>query len=155
VCDAKDRVWIAYEEGDEQWGKDYSIGQWKKGGLPQPPGNPLYLKRTVRVKCLVDDKLRQPGADLPKALATGLGNSKSLPRLVVDDSGGLWMLLRHHPFPTGQGEVWYSYAMRYDGKTWTPPRRLASSSNLLDNRPALVPYGQGILTVYSSDNRIN
>ena len=24
ACDGKDRVWIAYEEGDEQWGKDFA-----------------------------------------------------------------------------------------------------------------------------------
>src|SRR5262249_6383721 len=48
ACDGKDRVWIAYEEGDEQWGKDYANATPAK--IPvKNSGFPLYLKRTVKV----------------------------------------------------------------------------------------------------------
>jgi len=155
VCDAQDRVWIAYEEGDEQWGKDYASQMFKKVPLEKNPGNALYLQRTVKVKCLADGKLQQPAGDLAKALtASKLLRKNSLPRLTLDAAGGLWLLLRHHPLPGGNGEVWNSYALRYDGKEWAPARRLLSSANLLDNRPALVPFDKGILAVYSGDNRI-
>jgi hypothetical protein len=153
VCDAQDRLWIAYEEGDEQWGKDYTNNTPKKVGLKANPGYPLYLNRTVRVKCLVGNKLQQPADDLEKALESTLTLGRSLPRLAADAAGGIWLLLRHHPLPGGVGEVWYSYALRYDGKKWGPPQKLGNSSNLLDNRPGLAPLGQGILTVYSSDTR--
>jgi hypothetical protein len=154
VCDVQDRLWIAYEEGDEQWGKDYANQQFRRIGLEKNPGFALYIHRTVRVKCLVDGKLRQPAADLQQAFAGALPRNKSVPRLAVDGAGGVWLLLRHHPLPTGIGEVWHSYAVRYDGRTWSPPRHLAHSSNLIDNRPALVPLGQGILVVHSSDSRV-
>jgi hypothetical protein len=50
VCDAKDRVWIAFEEGDEQWGKDYANAQVKNiKDVDGNPGNPLYLRRTIKV----------------------------------------------------------------------------------------------------------
>ena len=72
----------------------------------------------------------------------------------MDAAGGLWLLLRHHPLPGGRGEVWNSYALRYHGRQWSPIRRLASSADLIDNRPALTPLGEGILAVYSGDGRI-
>jgi hypothetical protein len=154
VCDAADRVWIAYEEGEEQWGKDYVGEHFKKIPLPKNPGSALYTQRTVKVKCLVDGKLMQPAGDIEDAFKGRLGRGKSLPRLAVDSTGGIWMLLRHHPLPGGLGEVWNSYALRYDGQRWSLPRKLAASANLLDNRPGIAPFGEGILTVYSGDARL-
>jgi hypothetical protein len=153
ACDAQDRLWIAYEAGDEQWGKDYSTDQFDRIGFKNNPGSGLYITRTIKVKCLVDGKLMQP-PNPPGAFISRLGRAKSLPRLAVDAAGGLWLLLRHHPLPGGAGEVWDSFAVRYDGKNWSPSRHLPNSANLLDNRPALVAFGQGILAVYSSDNRV-
>ena len=48
AVDKGNRVWIAYEEGDENWGKDY-------GSLAPGKGNPLYSARSVRVVCLDTD----------------------------------------------------------------------------------------------------
>ncbi len=154
VCDKQDRLWIAYEEGDEQWGKDYGMPRPGEHALPKNLGFALYIHRTVQVKCLVDGKLQRPAGDLQAALSETLKRNKTLPRLAVDAAGGLWLLLRHHPLPGGAGEVWNSYALRYQGKQWSPTRRLADSADLMDNRPALVPLGDGILAVYSGDDRL-
>ena len=154
VCDGQDRLWIAYEEGDEQWGKDFCGDHFQKIPLPSNPGFPLYRDRTVRVKCLVDRWLVEPAGDLQQAFGKRLPFGKSVPRLAVDGDGGLWLFLRHHPLPTRAGEVWDSFALRYQGKEWSAPRRLPASANLLDNRPALAPFGKGLLAVYSGDNRI-
>jgi hypothetical protein len=160
ACDKQDQLWIAYEEGDEQWGKDYAFERDygattpRKHGLPDNLGFGLYVHRTVQVKCLADGKLRRPAGDLQQALAGTLKRNKSLPRLALDASGGVWLLLRHHPLPGGDGEVWNSYALRYQGRQWSPPRRLAWSADLLDNRPALLPFASGVLAVYSGDSRV-
>jgi hypothetical protein len=53
AVDNKDRVWIAYEESDEQWGMDYSTNMFRKIGFEENPGYALYINRTVKVKCLV------------------------------------------------------------------------------------------------------
>jgi hypothetical protein len=155
ACDAKGRVWVAYEEGDEQWGKDYATDQFKKIGFEKNPGFALYINRKVRVKCLVDGKVQQPAAQPEAAFPVKPRKNKSVPRLALDGAGGLWLLLRHHPLPGGLGEVWQSYALRYDGKAWSAPRPLPGSLNLLDNRPAVVPDGSGLLAVYSGDGRRN
>ncbi len=154
ACDKQDRLWIAYEDGDEQWGKDYANAQPVAKGLPKNLGFALYIHRTIQVKCLADGKLRRPAGDLQQALEGTLKRNKSLPRLAVDAAGGIWLLLRHHPLPGGAGEVWNSYALRYQGRQWSPTRRLASSDDLLDNRPALTPLGDGVLAVYSGDARL-
>ena len=57
--DAKGRLWIAYEEGPEKWGKDY-------GALDGDDGNPLYSERSVRVVCLeATANCCKPAAELP------------------------------------------------------------------------------------------
>ncbi|MGE3805026.1 MAG: hypothetical protein AB7K24_10175 [Gemmataceae bacterium] len=153
VCDAKDRVWIAYEEGDEQWGKDYSTNEFKKIPFKDNPGFALYINRTVRVKCLNDGKLVQPAGNLEAAFKGRLGRNKSLPRLGIDKAGGVWLMLRHAPLPNGAGEVWNSFALRHDGKNWSPPLRLSNSEYLLDERVPLVPYKEGMVTVFTGDRR--
>src|SRR5262249_43839560 len=55
----------------------------------------------------------------------------------------------------GQGEVWKSYALFFDGKTWSGPMPLSGSLNLLDNRPAVTALGEKLLAVYSGDGRRN
>jgi hypothetical protein len=51
VCyDPAGRLWIAYEEGPEQWGKNF-------GALDHSGGHPLYFARTVKVVCLENGKL--------------------------------------------------------------------------------------------------
>jgi len=153
TVDKNDRVWIAYEEGDEQWGKDYSTNMFRKIGFDENPGFALYINRTIRVKCLVDGKVMQPAGDLQKAIAQRTANNRSVPRLGIDGAGQVWLTYRHHPRPLGAGEVWNSFATRYDGNDWSAPRRLGQSDNLMDNRPALAAAGQGLLAVYSGDGR--
>ena len=172
AIDAQDRVWIAYEVGGPNWGKDYGLMVPKSAGYPAPGakddygdgtgrtgsggdgvGIPLYKVRRIAVKCYAEGRLQRPSADL-EAACKGMLRPKSFPRLAVAADGRLWLLFRHHPHPDGMRETWAEYAIPYDGKAWGAPRMLANSDFLLDNRPALTPYGSdGVLAVYSSDWR--
>jgi hypothetical protein len=158
ACDAAGRLWIAYEEGEEQWGKDYSNPQFRRIGLEKNPGSALYTKRTVRLKCLVDDKLMRPASEPPEVGGVKQVRKKSLPRLAVDSAGRVWLLFRQHPrlgTPGGAaGEGWVSYATHYDGQEWSLPQPLAGSDYLIDDRPALVPLGANLLAVYTGDDRL-
>jgi hypothetical protein len=153
ACDANNRLWIAYELGDEQWGKDYSTNQFERIGLKNNPGFALYINRTVAVKCLVGDELMTSAASLDAGFSDVLRRNKSVPRLVPDDLGGIWLLLRHHPLAEGGGEVWHSYALRYSGGEWSAPRTLSRSANVLDHRPGAVAHRDGILVAYAGDAR--
>ncbi|HEX4131346.1 MAG TPA: hypothetical protein VHZ24_15000 [Pirellulales bacterium] len=154
TCDGDGRVWVAYEQGDEQWGKDYSnTSEYAKIGFEKNAGYALYINRTLRVKCLIDGSWKEPSADLEAAFAKNMPRGRSVPRLVTDSKGGLWLSARHALNPGGNGEAWQSYVLRYDGRAWSTPMKLASSSNLMDNRPAFVEISDGLLTVYSGDDR--
>lgn len=153
ACDAQDILWIAYVEGDEQWGKDFSVPKSFRDLGQSEPGRGLYVERTVKVKCLRQGKLMRPAGDLEKAFGERLVRNKSLPRLAIDAQDGVWLLFRHHRVASGRGEAWLSFATRYDGVTWSPAKQLPNSSNLLDNRPALAAFSTGVLAVYSSDTR--
>ncbi|MGC8644357.1 MAG: hypothetical protein ACP5XB_31225, partial [Isosphaeraceae bacterium] len=151
ACDSADRLWIAYEEGDEQWGKDYSSVTPER--VPVTNGGfPLYENRTVRVKCLAGGKLMQPAGALEDAWGE-LRRGKSVPRIVADAQGGIWLAVRHHPLPGGAGEVWHSYVLHHDGKAWSAPYHLVNSAALIDNRPVLLPVDQELLVVHASDHR--
>jgi hypothetical protein len=155
ACDGQNRLWIAYEEGDEQWGKDYCGEHYRRIPLRKNPGEGLYIHRTIRVRCLVDGKWMQTTGDLEQAMNGVLHRNKSLPRLVIGVAGGIWLFLRHHAKPGAPGEIWNSYALRYSGHQWSRPVSLAGSSNVIDVRPALVAQSFGILAVYSGDDRSN
>ena len=178
AVDRQDRAWIGYELGGPNWGKDFGkmvpvsspSARGPKGkpateplydpgsGRPTPGGDgmgiPLYIARTVVVKCYADGRLLRPASD-PAVRLNAMPRPKSFARLAVGGDGRLWLLFRHHPLPGGGGENWAEYAMAYDGRGWSEPRMLANSDNLLDNRPAMVPFGpDGVLAVYSSDWRL-
>ncbi|HEY2154892.1 MAG TPA: hypothetical protein VGH33_04635, partial [Isosphaeraceae bacterium] len=156
AIDGGNRVWIAYEEGDEQWGKDYAhAGSVQNVGLAKNPGFALYVNRTVKLKCLDGGKLMAPAAGAEPKWGTIGDRNKSVPRLGAGGDGTLWMLVRHHPLPGGQGEVWVESALAFNGETWSAPRALASSANLIDNRPAIAAVGDDLMAVYSTDHRQN
>ncbi|MFN7936049.1 MAG: hypothetical protein U0R19_22150 [Bryobacteraceae bacterium] len=80
----------------------------------------------------------------------------TMPRLLVDASGRLWLVARsNHPvWWNPVGTVWTEYVASFDGKQWTGPVFLAHTDNLLDNRPALASVKGGELQVIgSSDHR--
>ncbi len=86
----------------------------------------------------------------------GRSAQNTLPRLAVDGSGRMWLAFRtpHPNWWCSIGTVWHEYLVSFDGKAWTPPVFLDHTDNILDNRPALAPLGNGrLLIVNSSDGR--
>lgn len=152
ACDLQDRVWIAWEERDANWGKDTGAYYRDKGGNP---GSTLYnAGARVRVACWQNGRLLYP-ADVTNDLPQGLRNFNSYPRLSVDRSGRVWLSFRHREGWRGPaGTYWQSYLTSYEGDRWTTPIPVIYSDNLLDNRPALVGLKTGhLLVVYSGDGR--
>ncbi len=160
AVDKEDRVWVAYEEADPNWGKDFG-SRWKgKSGVP------FYVERHVRVRVVENGEVKQPKGDIPAGrvdtdMLTGKGVEGngvrlSFPRLATDAAGRVWLLYRRHALATGAGELWSSFATHHDGDRWSPEITLPNSENLMDNRPAVVPLGdRGVLAIYSTDKRVN
>jgi hypothetical protein len=160
--DSQGRLWIAYEEGPEQWGKDY-------GALVADQGEPLYSRRSVRVVCLQDGKLMKPVAELPTSQANKpdlvggvpLNYERpprySSPRIGIDGKGRLWLTYRQKfgtRYSSIPGSYWLTFARRLDGDHWTDPIEIHHSDGLLDSRPVLLPHKSGgLLVVHNTDGR--
>jgi hypothetical protein len=162
--DPAGRLWIAYEEGPELWGKDF-------GALAADKGQPLYSSRSVRVVCLVDGKLMRPAAELPTSEVavpkTPYGGNQgalyekavryAYPRIGIDGKGRVWLTYRQK-FGTRNssvpGSYWLTFARRLDGDKWTEPIELHHSCGLLDHRPVLLPHKSGgLLVLHNTDGR--
>jgi hypothetical protein len=162
--DPQGRLWIAYEEGPEKWGKDY-------GALDSNNGQPLYSSRSVRVVCVQDGKLYRPATELPTSHVTppslpfgGLVGNRfekatryAYPRLGIDGKGRVWLTYRQKfgsRYSTHPGSYWLSFARRLDGDHWTEPIELNHSDGLLDSRPVVLPHASGgLLVIHNTDGR--
>ena len=186
--DPSGRLWIAYEEGGRGWGKDFgayatsgiSLYQGRRISMRglEPDGRLVapdvsFESRLLGAPNLRPDRLGHQsdsegldpdvGRAWHRADADGAANSyatakNTLPRLVVDGSGRVWLAFRsaHPTWWNPIGTVWTEYLASFDGKEWTRPIFLNHSDNILDNRPALLAVANGkLLVVNSSDGRRN
>lgn len=167
ICyDAKGRLWIAYEEGPEKWGKD--------SGALAHGGDPLYSDRSVRVVCLdTDGKLKQPVAELPTSHVGNpgaqfggdvvhrneTGTRYAYPKIGLDGKGRLWLTYRQNigsRYTSIPGSCWRTFARRLDGDHWREPIEVHHSDGLLDSRPVVLPHASGgVLIVHNTDGRWN
>ncbi len=154
TVDPKGRVWVAYEERTENWGKDAE-------NLLEGKGSTLYREAAVRIRCVDGDRVLDapnPVADAPNGLRT----MNSFPRLACDPTGRVWLAFRHkqeaiwgNQAVLVAGGVWVEYVSALSGKGWSAPAPLSRSDGLLDNRPALVPQSDGpLLVFYNTDGRL-
>jgi hypothetical protein len=162
--DAAGRLWIAYEEGPPEWGKNY-------GALEPDKGQPLYSSRSVQVVCLQDGKLQKPAAELATSrvepptlpidmrMATRfeLNPRYAYPKIGLDGRGRIWLTYRQKfgtRYSTHPGSYWLSLARRLDGGRWSEPVEIHHSDGLLDSRPVLLPHASGgLLVVHNTDGR--
>ena len=165
VYDKEGRLWVAYEEGPEKWGKDY-------GALAPGKGNPLYNERSVRVVCLESDgSLKKPKAELPtarydppvipfeqfKTSRYERTTRYSNPQLGLDGKGRVWLTYRQNfgsRYTTNPGSYWLTFARCLEDSAWSEPIELHHSDGLLDQHPVLLPHAGGsLLAIHNTDGR--
>jgi hypothetical protein len=161
VCfDTKGRLWMAYEEGHEKWGKDF-------GALDEKDGNPLYFGRAVKVMCVENGKQMQPVAELPPLAKRGESPDTgqkveaipryAYPKIGIDGKGRVWLTYRQKfgtRYTTHPGSYWLHMARRLEGDRWSEPIELHHSDGLLDNRPVLLPHpAGGLRVIHNTDGR--
>lgn len=158
AVDGAGRVWVAFEERTENWGKDAE-------NLITGAGSTLYRQAAVKVR-YIDGKTIREGPDPVSQGPPGLRTHNSHPRLIAE-SGRLWLAFRHRKESIWgnnsvmvTGAVWQEFVTALGTTTAAPPLPLPSSDNMLDNRPALLAPvrtrmgNQPLLAVYSSDGRL-
>jgi hypothetical protein len=180
--DKEGRLWLAWEESDAGWGKDFGAdetsgiglyhGRWIKvkvwqghraftpAGLDAAlPGLPSYpVDSTARQS---DPHRRaQPDPELwkqrrPSATPQPPPRPRNnYPRLLADSSGRIWLAYRtaHPLWWVPIGTVWFENVVSFDGYEWTGPIFVHHSDNLLDNRPALASTAAGELLIINSSD---
>ena len=117
AVDARNRVWIAYDEAPENWGKD--VGFLLSGGTG------IYESRTIKIAVYDNGRwmttLQQPGDAAPHAFKRYF----QTPRLVADSAGRMWLFARPRTSarrPTtlwAAGGKWEVVATFYAGDRWS------------------------------------
>jgi hypothetical protein len=139
AVDTRNRVWVAYEVGEYGWGKD----QGMLVDRSRTPGSMLNMERTVQVAVL-DAELRwarpEPADLFPprhwKINVKEVQQHLSHPELVIDDAGGIYLVVRKLEYDGGTAEYWRPYLLEMTARGWLEPARL--------------PYSRGRLSMFCS-----
>ena len=119
AVDAEDRVWIAYDESEENWGKD--SGFLLRGGAG------IYQSRTSRVAVWNGSEWLAPLDDVNRRFRPSVRRYVQTPDLVPDTKGRMWLLLRPRVRSTkpeslwAAGGKWEVMATYYSGGRWADP----------------------------------
>lgn len=147
--DKANRLWIAFEEAGELWGKDT--------GPTDNVGNKLYAKRTVAVRVWAESQLQKPAGDPAAAFQVFKRADKvAVPRITSDSTGRIWLAVRSPRLGSrvSVGNAWFEHLTYYDGEEWVREIICPQTDNILDNRPAMVGLPSGeVVMVSSSDGR--
>jgi hypothetical protein len=147
AVDNQDRVWVAWDEADQNWGKDFS----RVSAAPGSRG--LHYSRQIGLRVYANGRVQTPSANLTAMLDGRATRFAELPHLSFDSSGALWMVFRHWTF-SKPNEIYHFYATRLSGDKWSTPVRFSQSSGHNTQHASLVPAPDGGLAVgYSSDGR--
>ena len=141
AVDKLNRLWIAYDEAPENWGKD--VGFLFSGGTG------LYQSRQVKVAVYAGERfltpLRQPEDVVPDRWHRYV----QTPRLVAGADGRVWLFLRPRTearFPTNlwaAGGKWEVCATYYSGDRWSDLIQFPGSQGRNEGELAAAADAQG------------
>jgi len=165
-------VWIAWEEGGENWGMPYTSRMRLKSSDAieiRDTHGPLHRFRLQHLAVIDrDDRLRRADPPMP-SLATaeqreqapddvkhvGVFYEAGVP--VVDGGGRLWLLYRHRYAPymgmTKTSHIddgWGLYVRQRQAQTWSPPRRLEIGQGDGMQRIEVLPESTGFTALWTT-----
>jgi hypothetical protein len=149
ACAPDGRVWVAWEEGGYNWGKDQ--GYWLRIENRQR-GSTLGSSRAVRVAALEGDRiLAAPPVD--DSLPVDERGQNAAAALATDRDGRLWLKFRHQK-TTGGRRYWTEHATYLTESGWKPAHELAGSTGRISGFSRILAGSDGSVHVaYSSDGR--
>ncbi len=150
--DPRGRVWVAYEERTENWGKDAE-------NLQEGQGTTLYRQSAVRVRCVDGSRLLDAPDPVAAVKESPIALMNGFPRIIADASGKVWLVYRHRQEPrsNGTGGAWVGMASVLTTQGWTSPAVLPRGDGMMDNRAALVVPNDAsgaVLAFYAGDGRL-
>ncbi len=155
AVDGSGRVWVAWESGRANWGKDTGHNI-----RPRQPGAVIGANREVRVAALTNGRLDAPAQPLQTAFDVGEGTPKWTyqPHVFTDAGGNVVVsakrVIRHTAKGTGTRGYWEYWLTRYTGGSWTPAVAVPHSFGRSSTRISLArASGGGSWLAWSTDNR--
>ena len=155
AVDGDDRVWVAWESGGANWGKDtgYNI-------RPRQPGVVIGADREVNIAAYAGGRLETTAQPLQAVFARGEGTPKWTyhPHVFVDANGNVRVaakrLIRHRSESTGTRGYWEYWLTRLDGSSWTEAAPVPHSLGRSSTRISLANAADGDLWLaWPTDNR--
>ena len=179
-----DRFWVAWEQGDENYGRPYRARRgWKDATDTafDTERGPLHRSRRIRFGVIqggrtvvphrtemelpmpsLEAARRRPGGD--GKLGT-IGAFYEAPRITFDRRGRLWIVYRHQYLPWlgvephhHVAEPWGIYARCYTADGWSELLRVDVGQGDAGQRLEVAPHGDGVavvLTTGRTDRRKN
>lgn len=153
AVDSRDRIWLAWEEAPENWGKDY--------GFLFSGGTALYDSRTIKIGVYDHGRwlttLTQPDSVAPYSFKRFV----QTPRLVSASDGRVWLFLRprilarHATNVWAAGGRWEACATYYSGGKWAPLIFIPESDGRNGGELQAAADTRGnVLTALVTDNQI-
>ena len=154
AVDKQDRVWVAWDESDANWGKDWTHeDQWR--------GTTLYKDRHIRIAVLDNGVWKQPAGDMMAAVPQRYNRYAEDPHLAVHASGRVWMAFQVRTSAgMNRGDYfatngrWEEFLTSYEGQSWTPPIPVPESSSRPDGIFQIQTGLSGVWTAWTNDNRV-
>jgi len=153
--DARGALWMAWDEGDWNWGKDYGQGIIENG-------RGLFVRRQTRVARWSNGRLEEPAGAFTAALPEEFRQIMHQPRLVLDSGGRPWVFFRFRvntPVAGGGREsrrTSYRQAVTWhDGRNWAPAIEFHDGFGRADSTSAALAARDGsIHAVWHTDGRL-
>ncbi len=153
AVDAEDRVWIAYDEAEENWGKD--TGFLLRGGAG------IYQSRTSRVVVWDGSQWLAPMDDVNRRFRPSIRRYVQTPELTADSHGRIWLLLRPRVRSVkpeslwAAGGKWAVMATYYQGGRWVEPYGLPQSVGRNEGPMSVVAGRDGRLyATWTTDQKL-
>lgn len=154
--DQRGRLWMAWEEGDSNWGKDYGAGIVENG-------RGLMVRRQTRIGVLSGAGLEEPEPRIVDAVPGEYQQAMVQPRLILDGGGNPWVFFRYRvnlPQQRGGGEgasraMWRLAATGLQNGKWIPMIEFPDGFGRID-APVFAATARdgGLLAVWAGDGRL-
>jgi hypothetical protein len=144
--DGQGRLWIAWDEGDWNWGKDYGNGV-------RDNGRGLMVRRQVRVAVLDNGRLLETASPIAGSVPEDFRQAFQRPTLALDGPGNPWVFYRYRvnlPRLQGRGSyrgMWRLAGTTYRNGRWSPMMEFPEGSGRQDVQAAAVACRAGNLAV--------
>ncbi len=152
ALDNAGRVWVAYEAGLPNWGKDQGyILRDRRTGVP------LGGVREPRLRCFENGAWRDPAQPLASAFQTG---NTYQPHVFSDGRGSVWVAAKTRFLAAAAGQqfpnrgYWENWLTHLDGDRWLPAVAVPNSRGRSSTRFGGTLATDGSLWMsWSTDNR--